>query len=497
MRAREGLASLLWTMGRRDEAIGHLQEMLRLNPNDNQGVRYTLSSWLPSEGRDDDLARLLDEYGEEGSATWAYHKALLAFRRGGDTPEARALLRAAKTSNRHVPAYLLDRKPLPMEQPDSYSRGSEKEAILYAGGALSGWKETPGATAWLKQSEPATKAKAKARKAAGPKTEGPLPIVKKRLEKLPQEFDVWEADVRQVGPRVKAEGELVQPWVVLVVSASNDLVLGQAMLAEPPPEDLLWDVLAGAMRKPAAGEPHRPTELRVRADARWDALAAHLDEVGVQLVPAEELEIDFLYKDLAEFLARDEPPGLLDLPGIEAGPLAGFYQAAAEFYRQAPWRKLGYEAAIQVACDRFESGPWFAVVMGQSGITFGVALYDDLNLLKKLWAGTMSDETRARATVALSMTFGDEEELTNADLDAIERYDFEVAGPTAYPSIFRKERGMTVRPPLAWELELMEGVLRALPRFVKEHREDDLAEQTLSVPTASGDLTLTLSWTED
>ncbi|MGA7495151.1 MAG: hypothetical protein WBX00_00315, partial [Isosphaeraceae bacterium] len=37
MRAREGLASLLWTAGRRHEAIGHLQDMLRLNPNDNQG----------------------------------------------------------------------------------------------------------------------------------------------------------------------------------------------------------------------------------------------------------------------------------------------------------------------------------------------------------------------------------------------------------------------------------------------------------------------------
>src|SRR5262245_39259464 len=41
MRAREGLASKLWTMGRRDEAIKHLQDMLRLNPGDNQGVRYT------------------------------------------------------------------------------------------------------------------------------------------------------------------------------------------------------------------------------------------------------------------------------------------------------------------------------------------------------------------------------------------------------------------------------------------------------------------------
>ena len=44
MRARLGLALQLWTAGRRDEAVTHLQDMLRLNPNDNQGVRYTLAS---------------------------------------------------------------------------------------------------------------------------------------------------------------------------------------------------------------------------------------------------------------------------------------------------------------------------------------------------------------------------------------------------------------------------------------------------------------------
>ena len=78
MRAREGLARKLWTMGRRDEAIKHLQDMLRLNPGDNQGVRYTLAGWLLAEGRDEELADLLKEY-DEGSANWAYTKALRRF----------------------------------------------------------------------------------------------------------------------------------------------------------------------------------------------------------------------------------------------------------------------------------------------------------------------------------------------------------------------------------------------------------------------------------
>src|SRR5262249_59617173 len=75
MRAREGLASALWMAGRRDEAIAHLQDMLRLNPNDNQGVRYTLAGWLLAEGRDEPLAPLLEHY-DEGSAHWAHTQAL-------------------------------------------------------------------------------------------------------------------------------------------------------------------------------------------------------------------------------------------------------------------------------------------------------------------------------------------------------------------------------------------------------------------------------------
>jgi tetratricopeptide (TPR) repeat protein len=42
MRARAGLAHVLWLLGERRQAVEHLQDMLRLNPDDNQGLRYLL-----------------------------------------------------------------------------------------------------------------------------------------------------------------------------------------------------------------------------------------------------------------------------------------------------------------------------------------------------------------------------------------------------------------------------------------------------------------------
>ena len=61
MRARHGLAQSLWVLGRRAEAVEHYQEMLRLNPTDNQGVRYNLAACLIEIGRDEDLAALLEQ----------------------------------------------------------------------------------------------------------------------------------------------------------------------------------------------------------------------------------------------------------------------------------------------------------------------------------------------------------------------------------------------------------------------------------------------------
>ena len=81
-----------------------------------------------------------------------------------------------------------------------------------------------------------------------------------------------------------------------------------------------------------------------------------------------------------------------------------------------------------------------------------------------------------------------------ADLDAAKRHGWQVTRPDAYPEIFRKERGLSLRPPLAWELELMEACLRAIPEFVNQHTQDESVREGITMPVASGELNLVLSW---
>ena len=95
MRARHGLAMCLWDLGSREEAVVHARDMLRLNPNDNQGVRYVLAAWYAELTHDAELERLLREYKNDGSAFWQWTAVLLAFRQGGDSKKSLKLLKRA------------------------------------------------------------------------------------------------------------------------------------------------------------------------------------------------------------------------------------------------------------------------------------------------------------------------------------------------------------------------------------------------------------------
>lgn len=155
MRARFGLAVALWSCGRREEAAEHGAELLRLNPNDNQGVRYLLLTWLVALGRDDDARALMKAYEHDGAGAWAWSTALAIFRRRGRcTASTKALIKAID-ANRHVADYLLSRKRLPKTLPAYISWGGKDEAVAYAHETKAIWASIEGALAWLEAAAPA------------------------------------------------------------------------------------------------------------------------------------------------------------------------------------------------------------------------------------------------------------------------------------------------------------------------------------------------------
>lgn len=150
MRARQGLADCLVEMGRYETAIDHYREMLRLNPDDHQGIRYQLMNLLLRLKRDAEAWELLEEYENDDFVGWDYSKALLLFRRQGASAEAERALKKALRNNRYVLPYLTGERQLPEEMPESFSYGTPTEAMLYASQHFANWWQTPGAIDWLK-----------------------------------------------------------------------------------------------------------------------------------------------------------------------------------------------------------------------------------------------------------------------------------------------------------------------------------------------------------
>ncbi|MDO9535840.1 MAG: tetratricopeptide repeat protein [Bacillota bacterium] len=149
MRSLEGLARCYWEMGDLEQAIELFYELLRLNPGDNQGIRYLLACSLLEGGRDAEFAEFIEEHGDEASCFMVYSEALWAFRTGDPWKDGR--LREALAENSYVPPYLLGEKWVPYRLPASYSHGSEEEAVLYAKEARAAWKNNAEALVWLKE----------------------------------------------------------------------------------------------------------------------------------------------------------------------------------------------------------------------------------------------------------------------------------------------------------------------------------------------------------
>ena len=232
MRARLGVAETLWRLGRREEARAHFEDMLRLNPSDNQGVRYLLVNLLLELDRDADVRKLLNKYRSEWSAYWKYSQALIEFRKSGDTDKANKALKSALRQNPHVSPYLTGQKRMPNNKPNYIGMGDENEAIAYAADHLNHWRRTEGAVDWLKAQLATQSAALSAKKAKEPSFDdiieslvaemaGPMAldkVVKLALERKPSKaknpVNATKSKLRQNygrGPFVFLDRDTVMP----------------------------------------------------------------------------------------------------------------------------------------------------------------------------------------------------------------------------------------------------------------------------------------------
>jgi tetratricopeptide (TPR) repeat protein len=153
MRALSGVSNCLWILGERKKAIATLRRMLRLNPGDNQGIRYFLLHTLLEIGSYEEAGSLIKQFNDAEDAPWLFTKALLKFKESGPSAAADKLLMTALNYNPYVKEYLTGAKRIPNFLPPTHGFGDEPEALDYVDQHLNHWRRVEGAVDWLTQLE--------------------------------------------------------------------------------------------------------------------------------------------------------------------------------------------------------------------------------------------------------------------------------------------------------------------------------------------------------
>ena len=608
-----GTACSLRKLDRREEAVQHFRQVLRLDADDRQFVRYWLAASLFDLERRGELKQLLERY-EEPTAVWRYAQALFAFGLGGDTDDARRLLEEASRLDAGFLDYLLGGSVVYAERPIHFGRGQQETTHSLAALFLPAWRATPGAVSWvrrvlrvplgdppdelpfprrelcglplrkvrwqvglrlLQQDEPTSREDRawilgivnlddhkmlhmtviegeatpeavwhgmlssflqpmdgrphRPVRVEVPRPElarawqpllaemsvkcefqpDPEPITQmlegmadllqeQRLPALAQDVDarefpqtdeVWQADLFHMPMMISNEEVgLERPWGAVVVDKESHFVLSNDLIQGEPTPEHLWEHLLRTMAHPGPRDPMRPSKVELADSDCYGFLNPKLSELGVGCSLMDELpQLQEFCQALASSCGGPEKCALADGAQVTPEQMESFYYAAARYFEQAPWRQVAGEIPIEIRCRGLGMGTLYAIVLGRTGVTMGLALYRGWNDVLAMLRGLRDWEEMS----GFSVIFDEVAVMAPADLYLVERNGWPICTPEAYPVALRLEPGRQPQSPRSQELDYIESCLRVIPDFVTCTRET----KTYEMVTNGRQLKMRLSWT--
>ena len=358
-------ACSLWQQDRRQEAADAFRDLLRLDRDDDQFARYWLAASLLDLQRHDELQRLLEEY-EEPTALWRYAQALLAFRLGGDSDDARRLLQEARPLDPHFLDYLLGDALVQADRPIRFGYDAHESTHSLARLFLPAWRSTPGAAAWAR----------KVLRIPLGDPPGGMPFPRKELRALPRRNVTWQMGLRLLD---ETQPESGQPpiWILGIANVDEGKLLYMTVIEEDPVPAVVWREVLAAFRQPLEDAPHRPARMvvpRARFVRAWQSM---LREIGVACVFTKDPQpIGELLGGMAELIKLQELP---QLPS-EVDP--------SEFSQtDEVWQADFFHSPMFISNDKVGvQRPWAAIVMDkQSGFVLSNELLAGEPTPEALW----------------------------------------------------------------------------------------------------------------
>ncbi|MBM2832418.1 MAG: hypothetical protein HW414_1470 [Dehalococcoidia bacterium] len=152
LRCLHGLALAKYEEYHTGEALSLFQELLSLNPNDNQGVRAMAEEALFELNRFEDALKVTEQYPDDMMPETLYGQALALYILGRIREADGALREAIEYSPLVRKELLKKRHRLPRSaRPDAVAVGSTDEAYCYWEHFGRFWEAAPGSLDWLRE----------------------------------------------------------------------------------------------------------------------------------------------------------------------------------------------------------------------------------------------------------------------------------------------------------------------------------------------------------
>jgi len=133
-----------------DKSLEQMHILLKLNPNDNQGVRYTLANVLCITKQWADLKKLETEFPDE-FITFTAAKALRLYAEQGDSKQAQTAKKQLKRENKHFMKILTGQEKSTYAE-DYFKPGDKSEVGMYLNCfGKQAWLANEGSLFWLRK----------------------------------------------------------------------------------------------------------------------------------------------------------------------------------------------------------------------------------------------------------------------------------------------------------------------------------------------------------
>lgn len=326
------------------------------------------------------------------------------------------------------------------------------------------------------------------------------------LDQLPVVPEIWLIVSRQMRIWLTDADPPYRPYGIMVLSAETGAVRAMDLRQTEPTAQDLFQVLSKAMREPGAGagNPASPESIAVSDMKMAEGLAPLLEraKLAIEILVGEmPPEVEEIFVSFENFGHEDKPelPGLLETPGVSAAMAGDFFSAAAEFYRAEPWVRLNNYQVLALKHPR-EKDYRYSIVMGQGGVEYGLATLPSWDETVYFFtSGTAAKEKFARG-IYHSLFFDSASMAPFGDVEAADKYHWDVVSPDAFPIVLVVEHGDKATRPAVLDLEWYIGALRAIPLLTREYLNADgkgdylPLETTLELPLGDGTIRMDVKY---